>query len=115
MAARRLENHAWRAFFDGVSKALVGETAVIEIASLALGDQVEAAGVPLVAIGYDPKEDTIEVFLRGHDHRIEGPQEVYVDTIPDGLMAFQITDRNGFRHIIQLRDPLMLPAPSAAG
>jgi hypothetical protein len=115
MAARRLEKRAWRAFFDGVSKALVGETAVIETASLALGDQVEAAGVPLLSIGYDPKKDTIEVFLRDLDHRIDGPQEIYIDTIPDGLMAFQITDRNGFRHIIQLRDPLMLRAPSKAG
>src|ERR1700716_2795317 len=108
MAARRLDKTEWHAFFDRISNALVGKSAVIETASLKLGDQVEAADIPLLAITYDSKKDTIEIALRSLDHRIESPREVYIDTIPDGLIALQITDRDGSRHIIQLREPLML-------
>ena len=42
MTARKLEKTEWRRFFDWVSKGLVGKRAEIEIASLALGDQIEA-------------------------------------------------------------------------
>ena len=42
MAARRLDKTEWHAFFDRISNALVGKSAVIETASLKLGDQVEA-------------------------------------------------------------------------
>ena len=42
MTARKLDKTQWRAFFDDLSKALEGEEAEIEVASLALGSQVEA-------------------------------------------------------------------------
>ena len=42
MTIRKLEKSKWHAFFDGLSKMLEGKRAEIEVASLALGDQIEA-------------------------------------------------------------------------
>ena len=50
MTVRKLEKTEWRRFFDWVSKGLVGKRAEIEIASLALGDQIEAEWLPLLGI-----------------------------------------------------------------
>lgn len=115
MAVRKLDKVQWRPFFDLVSKGLVGKRAEIEVASLDLGDQIEAEWLPLLGITYDEKDDIVEIALDGHDHIINEPQEIYADLGPTGLVNMEIVDRVGVRQIVQLRDPLMLPAPSAAG
>jgi hypothetical protein len=68
MALRKLDKTEWRVFCDRVSKALVGKRAEIEVASLALGSQVEAKWLPLLGIAYDLKDDIIEIALEGLDH-----------------------------------------------
>jgi hypothetical protein len=47
MTARELDKSQWRTFFDRLSKTLEGKQAEIEVASLSLGDQVEAERFPL--------------------------------------------------------------------
>lgn len=54
------------------------------MASLKLGNQIEAEWVPLLGITCDPKNDLVEV-------------------LPEGL------DTDDVRQIIRLRDPIMLP------
>jgi hypothetical protein len=46
---------------------------------------------------------------------IPNPREIYVNEGETGLTSFEVLDAAGVRHIIQLREPLMLPAPSTAG
>ena len=87
MTTRKLDKKQWRSFFDRVSTTLEGKEAEIEIASLRLGDQVEAEWLPLLGIVYDPNADIVEV-------------------------ALEIIDADEVRQIVKLRDPLMLPAPS---
>jgi Family of unknown function (DUF5335) len=111
MAVHKLEKTQWRSFFDRVSKGLGGKLAEIEVASLKLGDQVEAEWLPLLGLTYDPKDDLIEVALDGHDHMIRKPREVYVDNGAQGLASLDIIDAEGTQQIIKLRDPLMLPPP----
>ena len=48
--ARELEKSQWRTYFDRTSKALGGKRAEIEIASLKLGDEIEAEWLPLIDI-----------------------------------------------------------------
>ena len=55
MAAQKIEKPEWQAFFDTLSKGLVGMRAEIEVASLALGDQIVAEWLPLLGITYDPR------------------------------------------------------------
>ena len=112
--ARQLEKSQWRAYFDRMSKALVGKRAEIEIASLKLGDQIEAEWLPLLGISYDPKNDVIEIALEGVDHLIHQPREVYVEQNGLELSSLEVIDAEGVRQIVVLRDPMMLPAPSSA-
>jgi hypothetical protein len=52
--AMQLEKSQWRAYFDRMSKALVGKRAEIEVASLKLGDRIEADGTRQIILLRDP-------------------------------------------------------------
>jgi Family of unknown function (DUF5335) len=114
MTTRKLEKAEWQPFFDTVSKALIGKRAEIEIASLSLGDQIEAEWLPVIGIAYDPKDDVLEIALDGLDHLIPHPKEIYIDDAGVLLNSLEVIDGEGTSQIVQLRDPLMLPAPSQA-
>ena len=115
MAAQKIEKPEWQAFFDTLSKGLVGMRAEIEVASLALGDQIVAEWLPLLGITYDPKDDLLEIALDGLDHMIRKPREVYADSGEGALLSFEIIDADGVSRIILLREPLMLAPPTATG
>src|SRR4051794_8805877 len=111
MALSKLEKPKWHAYFDNMSKILDGKRAEVEVDALAIGSQIEAEWLPLLGITYDPKDDTVEVALEGLDHMIHKPREVYVDQTATDLSSVEVIDTDDFRHIIKLRDPLMLPPP----
>jgi hypothetical protein len=115
VAIRQLQKDEWKAYFDRVSKNLLGRRATIEVAALNIGDQIEAEWVPMVGASYDHKDDVLSIAITGLDHMIPNPREIYVDEGETGLTSFEVVDAAGVRHIIQLREPLMLPAPSTAG
>lgn len=79
MATRKLDKKEWKTFFDRISKMLEGKQAQIEVASLRLGDQIQAEWIPLHGIAYDPKDDLVEVILEGLDHMIAKSREIYVE------------------------------------
>jgi hypothetical protein len=114
MALLKLEKAKWRTFFDRVSKRLIGKRAEIDVESLALGAQVEAKWLPLVGIVYDPKSDIIEIALDDLDHLIHTPRTVYVDEESTGLISLEVVGSDGVQHIVQFRDPLMLPPPKVS-
>ena len=114
MAIRVLSKPQWHGYFDRMSTALIGKRAEIEIASLDLGDQIEAEWLPLLGITYDPKSDIVEIAMEGLDHLIPKPRQIFVDEGLGGLASFGVVDHAGVRHIVQLREPLMLPPPSSA-
>jgi uncharacterized protein DUF5335 len=108
----KLEKSQWRGYFDRVSKALVSKRAEIEVASLKLGDRIEAEWLPLLGISYDPKNDVIDIALEGLTHLIHEPREVYIEQDGLELSALEVVDAEGSRQIVVLKDPLMLPAPA---
>ncbi len=111
--AKKLEKSQWRVYFDLVSKALGGKRAEVEVASLKLGDQIAAEWLPFLGISYDPKDDVISLMLEGHEHLIHKPKEVYIEGEGLALSSFEVIEADDVRQIVLLRDPLMLPAPSA--
>jgi hypothetical protein len=111
MTTRKLDKRQWHRFFDRVSRLLEGKEAEIEVASLTLGDQVEADWLPLLGIAYDPKDDLVEVALEGLDHLIPRPREIYVQDGIEGLSSLEIIDAEGNRQLVKLRDELALPPP----
>lgn len=112
MSVQQVDKSGWAVFFDTLTRTLVGKRAEIEVASLELGDQIEAEWAPLIGLSYDPKGDLIEVALEGIDHLIRSPREVSVDYDVGGVMAVEIVDMDGTSQIVKLKDPLALPAPS---
>jgi hypothetical protein len=114
MAAEQIDRARWVPFLDTVTRSLAGKSAEIEVASLDLGDQIEAEWVPLIGITYDNKDDLIEIALEELDHLIRSPRELFVDFGVGGIVAIAIDDGDGNRQIVKLKDPLALPAPSVA-
>jgi hypothetical protein len=112
MAVQKIDKPEWRAFFDWFSRGLLGARVELEVASLDLGDQIEAEWLPLLGITYDDKDDLLEIALEGVDHLIHGPREVWADLNVGELMSFEVIDDRGVSQIIKLRQPLMLPSPS---
>src|SRR6476646_9955288 len=104
MAIRKLDKAKWQTYFDRVSDLLVGKRAEVEVASLKLGDQIEAQWLPLLGIVYDHKDDIIEIVLEDVEHMIRAPREVYVDDDGVGVTSLEIVDADGNRQIVQLRD-----------
>ena len=85
--------------------------AEIEVASLDLGDQIQAEWLPLIGITYDPNDDVVEVALDGLDHMIYRPREIYMDNEFGSLTSLEIVDADSIRQIVKLKDQLLLPAP----
>lgn len=111
MAITKLEKTAWRPYFEHVTNILDGKRAEVEVASLKIGDQIEAEWLPLLGIGYDPANDLIDIKLEGLDHVIRNPKEVFIDQDAVLLKSMEVIDADNMQRIIKLRDPLMLPPP----
>ncbi|NEX62359.1 DUF5335 domain-containing protein [Noviherbaspirillum galbum] len=107
MSSTQLNKSEWSGYFDRVSKAINGEQAEIEVASLALGNQIEANWLPLYGITYDPKSDVLEVVLEGLDHLIHRPLTVYVEADADGLSSMLVNDGDT-QQLVRFRKPLQL-------
>jgi hypothetical protein len=103
----------WQAFFDRMSKALVGTRAEIEVASLDLGDQIVAEWVPLVGITYDSRDDLLDVALERTSHEILHPTMIAVEESATGLASVAVVDAEGERQVIRFRTPISLPPASA--
>jgi hypothetical protein len=111
MTIRKLEKTEWKPVLDLISRVLEAEEAEIEVASLDLGDQVQAEWLPLLGITYDPQDDLVEVALDGLDHMIQHPREIYLDNGGRAVTSIEIVDSEGVKQIVRLKDQLALPPP----
>lgn len=109
MAIRSLDKTQCKNYFERISRELSASSAQIEVAGLAIGDQIESDWSTLRGLSYDPRDDRLDVLLDALDHRIDQPREVYVDDGADGLHSVQVVDADGNRQIIRLREALRLP------
>lgn len=109
---RSIPKEQWKAYCDSVTDALTGLRAEIEIASLDLGNQIEAEWLPVYGITYDHKDDLFEVALEGLDHLIQRPRELHAQEGSRSIDAILVIDQDSVRHLIRFREPLMLPPPA---
>jgi hypothetical protein len=108
--SQKLDKSQLRRLFDRVTKELGGKQAEVEVASLRLGDKIEAEWVPLLGLSYDPQDDTVAIVLEGIDVTIPKPRELFFDGHGDEWASLDIIDAEGVQHIVQLKQPLLLPA-----
>ena len=112
--SRQIPQAEWPAYFDSMSETMAGTQAELEVASLGLGDQLEAEWVKFEGITYEPNDDVLEFVLEDLDHMIGKPREIWVDETPHSLLSLEVVDAEGLRHILLLRTPMMLPTPEKA-
>lgn len=104
-----IDKSKWRVAADLMSKAIHGQPARLEIASQALGDQVEVEWAPLLGVTYDPKDDIFEIQLQGLDHLISHPRMFAVRERDELAESLVVVDGDGAEHIVRFRDPIPLP------
>lgn len=113
---RELEQSHWKSFLEDVSGEFPTSDIRIDIISPALGDEVEAAGLLLHAMSYDPRTDEFEVVAgRGTardtalvHHRVEHPQHIWVDSRAGILPSSIAVDaEDGTRTLVRIA-----PAPT---
>jgi hypothetical protein len=112
VTTRKIDKADWETYFDRVSKTLTGKRVKIEVASLRLGDLVQGEQLPLLGVAYDPKADIIHVMTEALEHAIAKPQSVHVSEEGNSLRAIEVIDMEDEKQLIQLTEPLMLPAAS---
>jgi Family of unknown function (DUF5335) len=110
---QQVPKSGWRQFFDVMGKAVLGKSAEVEVASLEVGDQIIAEWVPMRGITYDSRDDLLDVALDRGSHLIRRPQDILVDESESGLSIVAVVDADGVRHIIRLKEPLLLPPATA--
>jgi hypothetical protein len=110
MSLSLLERGHWQAFFDAASKSIDGQAATVELSGLQLGDRLAADHVPLIGLSYEPREDTLTLFLDGLQHRIAHPQAIHVEHSDGALASFEAVDEEGVHHIVLLHAVLEMPA-----
>ncbi len=104
-----LPKEAWKPYFEGMSDALIGKRAEVEVASLELGDQIVAEWIPLLGITYDSRDDLIDVSLGELNHLIRDPTQIEITEGVDGLRSVAVTSGDGTVQVLRLKDPLRLP------
>lgn len=114
MNAGEVPRGRWIKFFDDFSKEHQGWIATVEVIGPEIGDQEEAAGLPLVGISADLKdaENRIEVTVGGRPdahitHTINNPQTVELKPAAEaGDEAIEVKSDDGtitlvtFQHIM---------------
>jgi len=109
----------WMEYFDSLTPSVEGMLVTIEVMSEELGDQVDVERLPLQSIGYDPKDNMLEVAVGGRGvghpvlarHFISSPQTISIEG--SGSLtptAILVTDASGVRTLIRLFEPPALEA-----
>jgi uncharacterized protein DUF5335 len=108
MSTRALTRAEWRSYCDRVSRAVAGGRAELDVASLELGDRVEARWLPLLGVVFDARGDVLEIALDGVGHSIVSPREIVVEETQRGLVALEIVAADDSVEILRFREPLRL-------
>src|ERR1039458_8519571 len=107
---QELDAEKWVEYFDSVTPSIEGMLVTIETMSEQLGDQIDVERLPLQTIGYDPKDNVLEVAVGGRGvrypvllrHFISNPQTVSVEESSSLTpTAILVTDGSGVRTLIR--------------
>jgi hypothetical protein len=108
MSRRSLPRGDWRRYCDRLSKEIAGGRVELDVASLDLGDRVEARWLPLIGLVFDARRDVLEVALDGVGHSILSPRELLLEETERGLVALEIVAADDTIETLRFREPLRL-------
>jgi hypothetical protein len=115
VARRSLTRAEWGRYCDQISKEVAGRRVELDVASLKLGDQVEARWLPLVGVVFDARGDVLEVALDGIGHSIRSPRDLVLEETQRGLVALEIVAADQTVETLRFREPLRLERLEPAG
>lgn len=108
---RQLQQSEWRPYFDRVSRKLGASKVDVLLLGLDLGVQSEAEKLSLLGITYDHHDDALDISAEGLEHRILGPESIFVQEDVNGrLVSCKVRDAEGHEQILQIEPALMLAA-----
>jgi hypothetical protein len=113
MSRQALPRSEWRRYCDRLSKATAGLRVELDVASLDLGDRVEARWLPLVGLVFDARGDVLEVALDGLGHSISSPRELLLEETERGLVAIEVVAGDDTVETLRFREPLRLEETEA--
>jgi hypothetical protein len=123
MPTEEIPQQQWAQFFDDFSQDHQNWQASVEVLGRDIGDQTEAANVPLQGISFDEfgsEAGDIEIALgdtaeQFQVHRVASPTHVrLVETQPGREVDLQIESAEGPTTLVHLRQSAELPPSSAA-
>jgi len=108
MSTRTLARAEWRRYCDRVSKQTAGRPVELDVASLKLGDRVQARWLPLLGVVFDVRGDVLEIALENVGHSILAPREILLEETERGLVAMDIVAADDTVETLRFREPLRL-------
>lgn len=93
MGARVLAKPEWATFFSRLHKEVEGKEIRIEVLGPAIGDQVLVNSAHLLGATYEPKQDFLEISVKGMTHVIDQPQKISVEETEGEIFAIEVIDR----------------------
>ena len=103
MTTRKLERSEWREYFDEVAKRQPSMRVAISVMAKDLGVQPETQDGDLIGITYDSKEGYLEIGTPDVTHRIENPDEIYVQEEGGQLLSIEVLAPDGTKQVIELQ------------
>ena len=107
MAIRQLPRADWNDYFDAFSRAKDDagrvDYAEIRVFSPEIGAQPETSWLPLQGLTYDPKDDKLDVFVKGLEHLIAHPKVIFVDETSGRLDSIEVVRQDGTYEVVDIR------------
>ena len=111
MSSVELKKASWSTYFEKLTRALEGEQALVEVGSLPIGNPVAVQWLPLRGITYDRKDDLLDLDLGEIEHIIQHPAAIHVEATATQVHSIEVMDAARTKHVVRLREPLLLPHP----
>lgn len=110
MEFNQVDRSNWKSFFDFVSKQTRSLDMEIWIASLEIGDQMEADWVRSEGFSYEPRTDNLCLHTAAMDHNIQSPKTIVIGGYGPVIRSISITDAADRLQLIRFREPLQIGA-----
>ncbi|WP_025662053.1 DUF5335 family protein [Rhizobium sp. IBUN] len=103
MGVKVLPKSEWAAYFSRLHKEVKGKEIKVEVLGATIGDQVLVRSAPLLGATYEPKEDALEISVKGMTHVVDHPQKISIQDDDGKVFAIEVIDA-GDRHQLMTFD-----------
>ncbi|WP_244426175.1 DUF5335 family protein [Rhizobium mesoamericanum] len=97
MGVTVLPKSEWTAYFSRLHNEVEGREIKIEVLGATIGDQVLVRSASLLGATYEPKEDALEISVKGMTHVVDRPQKISIQDDDGRIFAIEVIDA-GDRH-----------------